>query len=352
MVAPVLIARRDVCDAASGKCRWPFADQRPGLPMGSEPFAKGAAVHPFHLDAVAISGEGTPIQHLTDPRMLKRGADFVFSSEHALVDRVVPERGFERFVHDDTVVPMPFEQDAMTVFGLMDDFRRDIIRRLKRTDWDKKTGSLNHVDCFCKSNVFFVKLYAMSGRLSYLSSFCALAAVLSCSDRPAEAPSRRFSGPFDDTVYCFNQRSVVYKDGFAGMIDDAGTVILSPEWDSVEFLDDEIALLKRSESYYLSTRDGRIFTEAASAADLDANYQERWAETQDADIRKWDIVLDRLDELCTQCLRLGEKQPDKAAEAAYASFSAALTAASGQMSPLQQERFERIVLRFNTFSGR
>lgn len=136
------------------------------------------------------------------------------------------------------------------------------------------------------------------------------------------------------------------------MIDDAGTVILSPEWDSVEFLDDEIALLKRSESYYLSTRDGRIFTEAASAADLDANYQERWAETQDADIRKWDIVLDRLDELCTQCLRLGEKQPDKAAEAAYASFSAALTAASGQMSPLQQERFERIVLRFNTFSGR
>jgi len=192
----------------------------------------------------------------------------------------------------------------------------------------------------------------MNGRLSYLSLTCCLAVILSCTGQSPQAPPRAFYGPFDDTVYCFNQRSIVYKDGFAGIIDDAGNLVLAPEWDSVEFLEDEIALLRRSESYYLSTRDGRIFAEAVSAADLEANYQERWVEAQNADIRKWDIVLDRLDDLCTQCLRLGEKQPDKAADAAYSSFSAALSAVSGRMSPSQQERFERIVLRFNTFSGR
>ena len=169
-----------------------------------------------------------------------------------------------------------------------------------------------------------------------------------------QSSSAQQSAPysFDDTLYCFNQRSIVHKDGLAGIIDDSGKLILAPQWDNIEFLDDDIALLSREGQYYLSTRDGRIFSESKSAYELELNYRDILSRTLEDDIRNWDKTLDKLDALCSECLRRGKHRPDQATKAAYEEFQAALDKVSGQMTQAQQERFEEIVRRFNTFSGR
>lgn len=179
--------------------------------------------------------------------------------------------------------------------------------------------------------------------------------VLSSSCKSGvQSSSTQQSAPytFDDTLYCFNQRSIVHKNGLAGIIDDSGKVILAPEWDSIEFLDDDIALLCRDSLYCLCTRDGRIFSENKSAYELELNYRDILSRTLEDDIRNWDKTLDKLDALCSECLRLGKRRPDQATKAAYEEFQSALGKVSGQMNTAQQERFEEIVRRFNTFSGR
>lgn len=178
-------------------------------------------------------------------------------------------------------------------------------------------------------------------------------ASLAACHGPVQSPSTATDNrPYDDTVYCFNQRSIVYRDSLAGIIDDSGRLIIPTEWDTIEFLDDEIALLSRAGDYFLCTRDGRIFCQSDSAEELESNYRERLAITIENDIRTWDAVLDKLDQLCTDCLRRGKRRPDHQVKEAYRQFQETLSEASGQMTSAQQERFEEIVRRFNTFSGR
>ena len=85
---------------------------------------------------------------------------------------------------------------------------------------------------------------------------------------------------------------------------------------------------------------------------MELNYRDILSRTLEDDIRNWDKTLDKLDALCSECLRRGKHRPDQATKAAYEEFQAALDKVSGQMTQAQQERFEEIVRRFNTFSGR
>ena len=86
---------------------------------------------------------------------------------------------------------------------------------------------------------------------------------------------------YEDTVYCFNQRSVVSLEGKKGLIDTEGQVVLEPEWDSIEFLDDEVALLSRSGIWYLCTKDGRLFAETSDPGILESSFHALLAEMQD-----------------------------------------------------------------------
>ena len=94
---------------------------------------------------------------------------------------------------------------------------------------------------------------------TYLLLFFSLPVVHSCQAGQVRSEMQETDVFYDDTVYCFNQRSIVTLGSQKGLIDENGTRILAPEWDSIEFLDDEVALLGRSGLWYLCTRDGRFF---------------------------------------------------------------------------------------------
>ena len=192
----------------------------------------------------------------------------------------------------------------------------------------------------------------MYGLFRHTTLLIIIASAIACNSPAPSVRSIMDYGPYDDTIYCFNQRSIVHKDGRAGIVDDLGHPILAPEWESIEFLDDEIALLSREGEYLLCTRDGRIYAQSDSAEALEIDYRERLDTAIEDDIRSWDSVLDKLDFLCTDCLRRGRRRPDQLVKEAYSQFQQALSEASGQMTQSQQERFEEIVRRFNTFSGR
>lgn len=187
---------------------------------------------------------------------------------------------------------------------------------------------------------------------AYLHVLFVLFGLAACGDAPSVTAPEKTLASYDDTLYCFNGRSIVHAEGFAGLIDDSGRLLLAPEWDSIEFLDDETALLQKNDRWFLTTRDGRVFAESEEPAGLENNFRELSDAMHDADIRRWDAVLDNLDALCSSCLRLGRRAPDEETLALYSAFKEQLGQACAPMTSSQQNRFEEIVRRFNTFSRR
>ncbi|MBR5403273.1 MAG: hypothetical protein IK113_03495 [Bacteroidales bacterium] len=187
----------------------------------------------------------------------------------------------------------------------------------------------------------------MTRILPYLTLvlFC----LTACKTERADLPSYASSATFDDTLYCFNQRYIVHLDGKAGIIDDSGKVCLKPEWDSAEFLDDEVALLSRGGVFYLCTKDGRVFAESSSVLELIGNADDLLLHAMDEDVRHWDSVLDALEELCDVCLSSRSRKINDNILIAHQALQEKLQGASGSMTTIQQERLEEIVTRFQTF---
>lgn len=176
---------------------------------------------------------------------------------------------------------------------------------------------------------------------------CSLALVLvGCQDHRIPAPEAPQKIVYEDSVYCFNQRSIVTLDGLKGMVGEDGEVILAPEWDAIEFLDDDVALLQKSGLFYLSTRDGRIFAESLEAGSLEGSFRQRLSETLEADLLSWDRVLDQLDALCEICLACDGRRPDAQAVYENSVLQEYLNNTSGSMSPKQKERLEQIRKKF------
>lgn len=157
---------------------------------------------------------------------------------------------------------------------------------------------------------------------------------------------------YDDTLYCFNQRYIVHLGGKAGIIDQNGSVCLKPEWDSAEFLDDDVALLSRSGVFYLATKDGRVFAESSSVLELIGHVDELLLKAMDDEVRHWDSILDALEELCDACLISRSRKVDDNILRAHQALQDKLKGASGSMTTIQQERLEEIVTRFQTFYRR
>ena len=157
---------------------------------------------------------------------------------------------------------------------------------------------------------------------------------------------------FEDSIYCFNGRSTVLLDGKWGIVDTLGHVILKPEWDGIEFLNDDIALLRRSGMYYLSTRDGRILGGNPDPDALAEQAEELRSVMEEEDYTKWDRVLDHLAALCDACLAGSPGKIDNAMLQEKAALESALEEVSGRLSPMQEERLEKIVDKFNSLYHR
>ena len=105
--------------------------------------------------------------------------------------------------------------------------------------------------------------------------------LLACARSQETAPEAQ---AYEDSVYCFNQRSIVSAGGLYGMTDTSGTRILPLAYTSLEFLSDEVALGRREGRWYLLTRDGETVRQGDSrrvADDWEAAY-ESWLQRRDS----------------------------------------------------------------------
>ena len=153
---------------------------------------------------------------------------------------------------------------------------------------------------------------------------------------------------YDDSVYCFNGCYVVSREGRLGVIDSSGRQILAPEWDTAEFLEDDIALLSRHGVYYLSTDTGRIFAESADPEMLEKEARMRLNEVLYADYQAWNEVLDQLESLSQACLAGQGKRPGQRIVQARERLLKSLSHVSGTMTPEQESRLDAIVNHFST----
>ena len=191
----------------------------------------------------------------------------------------------------------------------------------------------------------------MRGFPIYLSMTLSILCCLSCSRvwSISESTPVQSVTEYEDTVYCFNQRSVVSLGEKKGLIDNEGREILATEWDSIEFLDDDVALLSRSGLWYLCTRDGRLFAEAPEPSDLESTFRSRYAEVTDKDSAYWDGVLDQLDNLREACVGSRSRRPDERVLQEFARLQELISKEhGGGMSRSQEERFERILSDFKS----
>ena len=169
-----------------------------------------------------------------------------------------------------------------------------------------------------------------------------------CNQHSAVSGTDRQKVHYEDSIYCFNGRSIVSLDGLWGLLDSDGGVILEPAWDAIVFLSDDVAMLQRSGLYYLCTRDGRVFAENTDPDVLENSFQELLTDLEYADRQKWDQVLDRLESLCDACIDDARRKPNKRILQEKEALQSQLNGVSGQMTRQQERRLEQIVEKFNS----
>lgn len=107
--------------------------------------------------------------------------------------------------------------------------------------------------------------------------------------------------PIDESWPCFNGCNIVLQAGKFGLVADDGTLILPSVYDSIEFLDNDVALLSMEGQYSLCTRTGRVLIRGESEKALRAGWPAILEETQEADRRSWEQVLQDYEQLCRRC---------------------------------------------------
>ena len=173
--------------------------------------------------------------------------------------------------------------------------------------------------------------------------------LASCREASEPQPLTEARPVWEDSVYCFNQRSIVTLKGLHGIVDTDGSTVLAPEWDEVEFLDDNIALLCKSGIWSLCTRDGRIFAQSLDLQSLENSYPALYEEMLEGDRQYWDGVLDCLEELEESCLAAPSRKLDDRIVRAHAKLQKQLSdGAGGGMTASQLERLDKIEADFKS----
>ena len=121
--------------------------------------------------------------------------------------------------------------------------------------------------------------------------------VLPCSrtEHAEEVPV--FDGKWD----CFNGVSIVLKDNRYGLVDKEGSVILTPVYETVEFLDADIAFATLRDSCFLLDRTGRVFGAGKDKDSLKMCSLDLYSSLLMSDKESWDKVVRSYGELCRSC---------------------------------------------------
>ncbi|MBO4743089.1 MAG: WG repeat-containing protein [Bacteroidales bacterium] len=168
---------------------------------------------------------------------------------------------------------------------------------------------------------------------------------------PAPAPELEATVEYDDSLYCFNGLWRVTSDGQAGLVDGSGRVVLATEYDSIEFISDDIALIGKGADWWLSTRKGRIFASGSDAETLADIAMEEYDRMLLEDVDYWDSILDLLDALCNSCLKSGGRKLSGRADliGKYEELKSRLASSRGMMNEAQLGRLWEIEAKFNRY---
>lgn len=167
-------------------------------------------------------------------------------------------------------------------------------------------------------------------------------------------PSQAALNHYEDSVYCFNGRSIVQAGGLYGMTDSIGTLILPLEYQSLEFLSDEVALGEREGHWYLLTREGEVARQgnAPHVAEGWETAYEGWLQRRD---NFWDVALDRYEALCNTCiaLRLSERPEARELSEAVSQLEWLrnyLSGADCRMPASRARRFQALTSRYQQYA--
>lgn len=128
--------------------------------------------------------------------------------------------------------------------------------------------------------------------------FIACMLVVSCAQAPEQVAVQ---APIEGRWTCFNGREIILQKGCYGLVKENGEEVLPAEYDSIEFLDNDIALLEQKGLFYLCNRDGRLLSGGAPQDSLRLVWSEIVADVLEADRQSWERVLQDYDALCRAC---------------------------------------------------
>lgn len=166
--------------------------------------------------------------------------------------------------------------------------------------------------------------------------------ALSCSNRNDSTAMVSTEGKWP----CFNGCSIILSEGKYGLMNDGGDVILPCNYDSIEFLDNDVALLLKGELGSLCNRKGRIIINSESPDSLRINYAAIVEEVKENDYQEWDEVISCYSKLCDACKknqghRLNRSQY-RVLKELFDELKNRLNEADGQPTPSQKARLKAL----------
>ncbi len=145
---------------------------------------------------------------------------------------------------------------------------------------------------------------------------------------------------------CFNGCTIFLQGERYGLMTDAGEPVLPAVYKSIEFLDNDYALLARDSDYALSDKKGRIIGHSFSVDSIRLSWPSMIEYVQEKDRQSWELVVRNYELLCVRCKAShGKKvlrQEYNTLELLKNNVLESLQAATGKPTPSQKARLEAL----------
>ena len=177
-----------------------------------------------------------------------------------------------------------------------------------------------------------------------IALLAAVGCLVACS-HPGEKAAETVAA--EQQWSCFNGCAIFLQEGRYGLLRERdGEVLLPACYDTIEFLDNDIALLTGEGVGSLCDRSGRMLAQGCAPDSLRQNYATLVERVREEDRRSWEQVISDYDRLCLRAKaqrgrRTSRRDMVRLKETAK-QVEADLQAVSGKPTPSQKARLEAI----------